>query len=122
MKIIIQKYQLYPKEKPEGYAVGFNIQTYDSVTEGEGELAVSKEVQTAKYYKEQLVPLKDATGLSEDEIIDLAWQTVKLDVQEKEQELKQRPTYLGKEWIPIQDRKEPEIPETPEDPPLNGKV
>lgn len=84
MEITVVKFTLYPKDNPTGYAVGFNINT----------------VNGRSFYRDTLVPLEQASGLEDDDIVEEAWSALKGGIFDTLQQLEQRPPLLGKSWIP----------------------
>ena len=61
MQVKIAKFNLYPRDEPTGYAVGFSVELDNG----------------RSFYRDTVVSLEDATGLSDDEIVQLGYAALK---------------------------------------------
>lgn len=111
MKLIIAKFELYPTDNPEGFAVGYRVHTNNNKS----------------FYKDTVLPLERIEGKTEEEILQLAWSEVGVEILSKVEELESTPPLLGTTWYPPgyepkepevnpDDGENPEYPETPEEP------
>jgi len=100
MIIKIAKFILYPKEDPIGYAVGFDIELPNG----------------RKFYKDVIVELSEINDLNkDDDIIDLAWQKVSDEIDQRKNKLLEKSDFLGKEWTPKNKRNKEENKEENKD-------
>ena len=83
MKIIIAKYEEYPYENPTGLAVGFKIAVNDR-----------------KFYIDTLIDNDRVTDKSEDEVLSIAWEELKEQIEVKVEELLQLSPLVGQTWNP----------------------
>lgn len=83
MKIIISKYEKYPFDNPVGQAVGFTIFINDR-----------------SFYIDTIINKDEIADKIEDEILVLAWDILKEQVQLKVDELSVLPPLVGSEWSP----------------------
>lgn len=85
MLVKIIKYELYPKENPIGYAVGFNITTNNN----------------RSFYRDVVISLdQDFEEGTELEIVGLAWNNLKEGILEEVSRLENIPQILGGVWSP----------------------
>lgn len=84
MKITIMKYEEYPKESPENYAVGFNIKLENG----------------RSFYMDTLVNILEIkSGMTDEEITILAYEKLKEKIVEKVEKLTySSPTIIGTEF------------------------
>lgn len=78
--LVVTKFELYPKDEPDSYKVGFDVEV------GNGQ----------KFYKDTLVPLGETDGLSDDEIIALAWNNIDSNIEQRAEALNRISSFLGK--------------------------
>jgi len=91
MEIRIAKFSLHPKDKPVGYAVGFNI----VMDRGNS------------FYRDTVVSLEEAKDKSSDEIVLAAWNKIKEFIVDQALEEVDREPLLGSRWDPPEE----DIPE-----------
>lgn len=84
-RFLIGRYELYPKDNPVQYLVGFKIICDFNAREG---------------YVEVGLPLEAAQGLTEHEVCEAAWRHGKAQLQEEIQRLESIPSVLGADFIP----------------------
>ncbi len=96
MKIVIAKYEEYPYENPIGLAVGFKIVVNDR-----------------QFYIDTLIDSDKAIDKSEDEVLSIAWEELKDQIEVKAEELLQLSPLVGQTWSPPVEEplEEPEEPE-----------
>lgn len=82
--VTVAKFNLYPREDPTGFAVGFNI----SLDNGRS------------FYLDTVVSLKDAKGKDDEEIVELGWSKLEDNIMSRIQDLGEKSPMLGKEWTP----------------------
>jgi len=89
IKVIITRFELYPQLNPTGKIVGFliGIKTDAGVMKG-------------GFYKEAFVPMAGTIGKTDIQVVEIAWQMVKVAVKTSILAMKDRPTILGVEFIP----------------------
>ncbi len=84
MEIKVAKFQLYPEENPQGYAVGFNIKTINNRT----------------LYRDTVVSLENATNKIDEEILELAWEDLKEGILSEVERLEAINPVIGDKWNP----------------------
>jgi len=84
MEVKVARFELYPIEEPTGYAVGFHI----ALDNGRS------------FYADALVPLTDADGKSDEEIVEIAWNTLKDSINARVEELSAKSPIVGSTWTP----------------------
>ena len=83
MKVKVAKFSLYPKDDPEGYAVGFNV-TADS---GRG------------FYRDTLVIFEHIPqGSNDEDVVSIAWQSLKEGIEDEVSRLNARSSIVGATW------------------------
>jgi hypothetical protein len=83
MKVVIAKYEEYPYENPIGLAVGFKIAVNDR-----------------QFYIDTIVDNDKIIDKSEDEILSIAWEELKDQIEVKVEELLQLSPLVGQIWNP----------------------
>ena len=91
VQIKIAKFQLYPKNEPAGYAVGFDITT----------------INNRRFYIDTIVEFKEE-ALTDDEILTMAWEELKDNIYSKAMELENKKEVVNKNWIPPEARGDPD--------------
>lgn len=97
MKVVIAKYEEYPYESPIGLAVGFKIVVNDR-----------------QFYIDTIVDNDKIIDKSEDEILSIAWEELKDQIEVKVEELLQLSPLIGQIWNPpveelLEELEEPEV-------------
>lgn len=85
MKVTIAKYELYPEIDPTGYAVGYYIKTENDRI----------------FYIDTIIPLNEVEGKNDEEIVQLAWNSLEGEINQKVEELQSKPPLVGSTWNPI---------------------
>ncbi len=84
MNVKVAKLSLYPKNKPEGYAVGFNIATLNK----------------RMFYVDTFIPFESINEEGDTYILTLAWEALKKDILERVETLEDEESIIGKSWKP----------------------
>lgn len=84
MQVLIVKFELYPNEDPTGYAVGFNITTSNN----------------RSFYRDTVVPLASAQGLTDEEIVGLGYESLREGIESETARLEAKSELLGNLWVP----------------------
>jgi len=80
----VARFGLYPAEEPSSYAVGFSA----TATNGRS------------VYRDTTISLKDAEGLSDDEIVTLAWIQLGPGIEQEMEVLGAKSVLVGQAWEP----------------------
>jgi hypothetical protein len=83
-EIRVVRFELYPRDEPTCYCVGFE----------------GKTVSGRQHYVDTQVPLADAKGLDEEAIAALAWENVKEAFTAQMEALAVKPSILGAVFTP----------------------
>jgi hypothetical protein len=84
MQIRPVKFELYPRDNPSGYAVGFNITN----------------INNRKFYRDTIVPLEQATDCSDEEVMEIAWEALKSGILQEVERLEEINPLIGRNWQP----------------------
>lgn len=79
MEVTVARFELYPKDDPTGYAVGFSVKL------GNGR----------SFYRDTIVSLEDIANLADTEIVGLAYQTLREWIEVEVERLSMRSPILG---------------------------
>jgi len=83
-KLTIARFELYPKDEPTGYVVGFNVELDNG----------------RSFYVDGVVDLDEANGKSDEEIVSAAYKKLKGQIQSLVAALVDKSPILGKEFTP----------------------
>jgi hypothetical protein len=84
MQVQIVKYELYPKDNPTGYAVGFNVKT-----------------SVRDIYRDTIVSLNDIVSTdTEVDIVSKAWAMLQTNILDEVNRLEGRPKVIGGVYVP----------------------
>jgi len=81
-KVTIARFELYPREEPTCYCVGFSGST----------------LAGRSFYQDTQVPLEEAAGITEEEIVALAWGKLKDNFILRMEDIASKPIVLGQIW------------------------
>jgi len=87
-EVTISRFELYPREEPDSWVVGFTVTWPGNRTQ----------------YVDTTVPLEEARGKSDEEIADLAWERVKSTVETWDRQYSGKSPLVGRRYIPKEKR------------------
>lgn len=84
MEIKVARFELYPKEEPTAYAIGFDISFNNA----------------QRFYRDTSIALTDTIDKDMDEIVGMAWDKLKDSIIQESEAKITKPEILGKRWNP----------------------